>query len=153
MIRYDLKCSQGCEFDAWFKNSAAFDASKAAGQLHCALCGSADVSKAPMAPRVSTSKRSTPVVAEPMDPDHAMAGALTTPKDPELTRKLKDLQDYLDKNSDDVGAKFAEEARKIHYGETDSRQIHGVASLEDARELTEEGVSIAPLPLLPRNGN
>ncbi len=156
MIRYDLKCSKGCAFDAWFKNSAAFDALQAAGQLSCVHCGSTEVEKAPMAPRVSTSKTSAPI-APPEDARPAaaapMAGALSTPENPELARKIKDLQDYLDKNSDDVGAKFADEARKIHYGEADSRQIHGVASLEEAQELTEEGVGISPLPLLPRKGN
>ena len=140
MIRYDLKCARGCAFDAWFKNSAAFDALKAAGQLTCAHCGSTDVEKALMAPRVRDSKRTPDTPPTP----------LSTPSDPELARKLRDLKDYIDRNSDDVGADFPEEARKIHYGETDQRQIHGVATLDEARELTEEGVSVAPLPPLWR---
>lgn len=143
MIRYDLKCARGCAFDAWFKDSAAFDALKAAGQLTCAKCGSPEVEKALMAPRVRDSGR---------EPTPA-AGALSTPQDPELARKLRELRDYIDKNSDDVGAEFPEEARRIHYGESEKRQIHGVASPEEARELTEEGVEIAPLPPLWRRSS
>jgi len=153
MIRYDLKCACGCEFDAWFKDSAAFDALKAAGQVVCASCGSTDVRKALMAPRVATSRKSAKTRSEAPSEGAAAVGALSAPTDPELAKKLKDLQDYLTRNSDDVGSAFPEEARRIHYGEADKRQIHGVASPEEARELTEEGVPIAPLPLSSRRAN
>jgi hypothetical protein len=153
MIRYDLKCARGCEFDAWFKDSAAFDALKAAGQVVCARCGSTEVEKALMAPRVAPSRKSASTRPDKAAEDKAEIGALSAPSDPELAKKLKDLQDYLTRNSDDVGADFPEEARRIHYGEADKRQIHGVASPDEARQLTEEGVPIAPLPLSPRRAN
>jgi len=153
MIRYDLKCARGCEFDAWFKDSAAFDALKAAGKVVCARCGSTEVGKALMAPRVSTARKSTKSRPEIPADDAKPVHALSAPADPELARRLSELQDYLAKNSDDVGTDFPEEARRIHYGETDKRQIHGVATAEEARALTEEGVPVAPLPLPPRRTN
>jgi hypothetical protein len=153
MIRYDLKCARGCEFDAWFKDYAAFDALKAAAQVVCPSCGSTDVEKALMAPRVSTSRKSAKARSEAPAEAKTAVGALSAPTDPELAKKLRDLQDYLTRNSDDVGSDFPEEARRIHYGEADKRQIHGFASAEQAHELTEEGVPIAPLPVPPRRTN
>lgn len=153
MIRYDLKCARGCEFDAWFKDSAAFDALKAADQLVCAHCGGGGVEKALMAPRVSTARKSSESRKDSPDAGETRVGALSTPADPQLARMLRKLQDYLNKNSDNVGADFPEEARRIHYGETDKRQIHGVASPDEAQELTEEGVPITALPLPPRRGH
>jgi len=149
MIRYDLKCARGCEFDAWFKDSAAFDALKASGQLACAHCGSTEVTKALMAPGVATSGAKPPAERERGD-DGQASGVLSGPTDPELARRVADLREYLQRNSHDVGDDFPEEARRIHYGEAESRQIHGVASPEEAQELTEEGVRIAPLPFLTR---
>lgn len=147
MIRYDLKCARGCAFESWFRDSAAFDALKAAGGLVCAHCGSTEVEKALMAPRVSAARKAGEPAAPP---DRPGPGALTSTPDPELARMLSKLREHLARNSQDVGADFPEEARRIHYGETEKRQIHGVASLDEARELTEEGVPVAPLPPFPR---
>ncbi len=153
MIRFDLKCERGCEFDAWFKDNSAFEKVKASGGLGCAHCGSSRVEKALMAPGVSTSRAKSGGSVETPDGAGGQMASLSSPEDPELARRLKHLREYLDKNSNDVGADFPEEARKIHYGEADSRQIHGVATPEEAKELSEEGVAVAPLPPLPRRSD
>ena len=146
MIRYDLECAQGHEFDGWFSNSASFDKQAEAGVVECPVCGSCDVHKALMAPGIPAKSNSK------SDAQPVMQNAAGTPA-AELTEMIRKLRTHVEENSEYVGPRFAEEARKIHYEETEARGIYGEASLEDARELTEEGIDVQPLPLLPEEHN
>jgi len=142
MIRYSLACTDGHEFEAWFGDSAAYDAQKTKGLLICPVCGSAEVEKALMAPSVSTARQKDSVRL-----------AANVPEQQEAVSMLRKLREHLTENADYVGPRFAEEARKIHYNETEKRGIYGEASKEDARALTEEGIEFHPLPMLPEEHN
>ena len=160
MIRYALICQQGHEFESWFQDSAAYDKQAKRGLVSCPHCGSAKVEKAIMAPRLSatTKRRSKAIEAPETAPEAAPAPApapvaMISPQEQEIRAKLKEFRDHLTKNADNVGAKFPEEARKMHYGEIEHRSIYGVASLEEAKELSEEGIEFHPLPSLPDERN
>ena len=160
MIRYALICQQGHEFESWFQDSAAYDKQAKRGLVSCPRCGSAKVEKAIMAPRLSaTAKRRSKAIEAPEPaPDAAPAPApapvaMISPQEQEIRAKLKELRDHLTENADNVGAKFPEEARKMHYGEIEHRSIYGVASPEEAKELSEEGIEFHPLPSLPDERN
>ena len=160
MIRYALICQQGHEFESWFQDSAAYDKQAKRGLVSCPRCGSAKVEKAIMAPRLSATakRRSKAIEAPEAAPDAAPAPApapvaMISPQEQEIRAKLKELRDHLTENADNVGAKFPEEARKMHYGEIEHRSIYGVASPEEAKELSEEGIEFHPLPSLPDERN
>ena len=161
MIRYALACDKGHQFESWFANSAAYDKQAKRSLVACPHCGSTKVEKAIMAPRLSGArKRKAPAEAPMPDaatpaaaPETSAPVAMMTPQEQELRGKLKELRDHLTKNADDVGTKFPEEARKMHYGETEHRSIYGVASADDAKELAEEGIEFHPLPMLPDERN
>jgi hypothetical protein len=162
MIRYALSCERGHTFESWFQNSAAFDKQSKRGLVTCPICNSAKVEKAIMAPRLARADVPTPPPALPSPPPPPAAPqaaparsavAIMSPQERELRQKLKELRDHVTKNANYVGAKFPEEARKIHYGETEHRSIYGEASPEDAKALHEEGIEFHPLPLLPDDQN
>jgi hypothetical protein len=160
MIRYALICQQGHEFESWFQDSATYDKQAKRGLVSCPHCGSAKVEKAIMAPRLSATakRRSKAIEAPETAPEAAPAPApapvaMISPQEQEIRAKLKELRDHLNKNADNVGAKFPEEARKMHYGEIEHRSIYGVASPEEAKELSEEGIEFHPLPSLPDERN
>ena len=142
MIRYALVCDKGHDFDSWFPDSAAYDKQAKRGLVACPHCGSAKVEKAIMAPRLSgAKKRKAP--AEPAAPTatpEKAPVAMLSPQEQEFRAKLKELREHLTKNADHVGPKFPEEARKMHYGETQHRSIYGEASPEEAKALAEEGI-------------
>jgi hypothetical protein len=145
MIVFDLTCHDGHRFEGWFGSSADYDDQRARGLLACPHCGSDAVTKAPMAPAVPAKGNSRQEVLPPEVP-RPMAN---TPMPPEMQKALAALakaQAEALKNSTWVGAKFAEETRKMHYGERDEAPIHGQASLAEAKALIEEGVPVAPLP-------
>ena len=156
MIVYSLACAKGHAFEGWFASIAAFDAQQADGKLLCPVCNSRKVAKAPMAPSLSTAvgtkKRSgIPVpVQTPAAPVTAPQMPAPAPAMPEELRKMRQfmtgLRKYVEQNADYVGRKFPEEARKIHYGDAEERHIYGEASLEEAADLVEEGIDVAPLP-------
>ncbi|MSO66749.1 MAG: DUF1178 family protein [Pseudolabrys sp.] len=149
MIHYALICEQGHEFESWFPNSAGFDKQAKRGLVTCPHCGSAKVEKAIMAPRLSSSKkRKAPETAQ-----EKTTVAMISPQEHEFRAKLKELREHLTKNADNVGPKFPEEARKMHYGETEHRSIYGEASPKDAKDLAEEGIEFHPLPILPDERN
>jgi hypothetical protein len=159
MIKYALVCAKGHEFESWFADSAAYDKQAKRSLVTCPQCGSAKVEKAIMAPRLSSSaKKRGAVPVEMPAPAEAAAPApepvaMISPQEQEFRAKLKELREHLTKNASDVGAKFPEEARKMHYGETEYRSIYGVASPEEAKELAEEGIEFHPLPVLPDERN
>ena len=130
MIKYQLLCDSDHEFEGWFRDSADYDAQIDKGLVECPTCGSAEVRKAIMAPAVARSGREARLAEIKGD----------------MMKAMQRARDYVEKNFDYVGEKFPEEARKIHYGESDERPIYGEATGAEARELVEEGVSIAPLP-------
>jgi hypothetical protein len=157
MIRYALICEKGHDFESWFQDSAAYDKQAKRGLVTCPQCGSPKVEKAIMAPRLSSSTKrkvraEAPPPAAPAAPEKAPV-AMISPQEQEFRTKLKELREHLTKNADDVGQKFPEEARKMHYGETEHRSIYGVASPDDAKDLAEEGIEFHPLPILPDERN
>ena len=163
MIRYALVCDRRHEFEIWFKNSADYDKQAKRGLVSCPSCGSAKVEKALMAPSLGSGSRKTKRAAQPIEAPAAAAGAapaeasgpvaMVSPQEKELRSKLKELRDHLTRNADNVGRKFPEEARKMHYGEIEHRSIYGEASADDAKELHEEGIEFHPLPVLPEERN
>jgi hypothetical protein len=158
MIRYALACDKGHQFESWFADSAAYDKQAKRKLVSCPMCGSAKVDKAIMAPRVSTSKKRAkaaeapaPVAAENTQENSQVA--MISPQEQEFRTKLKELREHMTKNSDNVGTKFPEEARKMHYGETEHRSIYGEATPQDAKEMLEEGIEFHPIPVLPDERN
>jgi hypothetical protein len=133
MILFDLRCRDGHAFEAWFRDSAAYEDQAEAGDLACPVCGSAEVSKALMAPAVN----SRPKI------DSAQAT--------EAMRLWRRVQNHIEKNFDHVGPRFAEEARKIHHGEAEKRSIYGEATRTEAKELRDEGIDVNQIPWLPRH--
>lgn len=145
MIVFDLSCDEGHRFEGWFGSSADYADQHARGLLSCPSCGSADVSKAPMAPAVPAKGNSRQEVLPP-EPKRPMANAPMPPEMKQALAALAKVQAEALKNSTWVGDKFAEETRKMHYGERDEAPIHGQTSLAEAKALIEEGVPVAPLP-------
>ncbi|MCF3972907.1 DUF1178 family protein [Paracoccus salsus] len=140
MIRYALRCKEGHDFDGWFRSSDAFETMRAAGQVACAQCGSNEVVKSLMAPSVPKDAPSR---------SDGKARDLTEPRNP-AEAALEKLRHHVEKNSDYVGVRFADEARAMHEGRSQHRAIHGEARPEEARKLIEDGVPVAPLPFIPR---
>ncbi|MCL9982051.1 MAG: DUF1178 family protein [Erythrobacter sp.] len=145
MIVFDLACHHGHRFEGWFGSSADYADQHARGLLVCPVCGSAEVSKAPMAPAVPAKGNTRQEVLPPEAPKQLA----NTPMPPQVQKVLAALakaQAEALKNSTWVGDKFADETRKMHYGERDEAPIHGQATLAEAKALIEEGVPVAPLP-------
>jgi hypothetical protein len=142
LIRYSLICDNAHGFEGWFSESAEFNRQVESGFLTCPTCGSGAISKTLMAPSVSTARTKEARQQVVMDVVRQEAIA-----------KLKEAVAAIRANAEDVGERFPEEARKIHYGEADARGIVGQASLVDVQELIEEGIEVAPLPVLPDDTN
>ncbi len=132
MIRYALQCDSDHEFEAWFRSSRDHDEQANERAIICPVCGSHDVRKAMMAPNVAKSGKH--------------GGVDTAAEYEKFIRLMTGLRKHVEANADYVGDRFAEEARRIHYGEAEERGIYGEATLDEARELIEEGVEVAPLP-------
>lgn len=160
MIRYALVCERKHNFEIWFTSSADYDKQHKRGLVTCPACDSKKVEKAIMAPAIGRGgrKRSGPIEApapatETPAAPQPEAVAMISPQEQEFRAKLKELRDHLTSNADNVGKKFPEEARKMHYGETEHRSIYGEASPEEAKELHDEGIEFHPLPILPDDRN
>ncbi|MGH6934409.1 MAG: DUF1178 family protein [Dongiaceae bacterium] len=141
MILFDLRCAQDHVFEAWFRDNAAYDAQARAGKVGCPICGSRKVEKAPMAPRIGKAATDKP------------ASMAVSTEMVELRKQLVELRAKVEANCDYVGGKFAEEARRIHYGEADKRGIYGEATDDDARELSDEGIEFARVPWPTRHNS
>jgi hypothetical protein len=167
MILYRLRCSKGHEFDSWFKDSKTYERQEKKSLVGCAVCGDAKVTRAMMAPRLGTkgNKKKAGVPAEVAttpqsapspapSPEQVQAqqqmAALTKKMPKELREALMKVRAEVEKNCEHVGDKFAEEARKIHYGESDKRGIYGETTDEEAEALAEEGIEFGRLPWIPR---
>lgn len=170
MIRYTLKCSDAHTFESWFKSADAFDTQRARDLVSCPICGSTEVSKAIMAPRVSTGRakeaavetaqiEQTPSAPPKATPDAPASEASIPAKAPEtmpaptqeqVEQAIATMRAEVEANSDYVGMEFAAEARKMHEGETPARSIYGEAKIDEAKALIEEGVPLMPLPFTPK---
>ncbi|MGH6861909.1 MAG: DUF1178 family protein [Phyllobacterium sp.] len=137
MIRFSLQCDKEHAFEGWFRSNEDFDAQSAKGLVACPACGSHKVGKALMAPSVTTSKRQEKIAV-------AMS---------EMAREMKEMVRRVRENADYVGTEFAEQARKIHFGEIEARGIYGEATHEDVEALLDDGVDIMPLPVFPEDRN
>ncbi len=141
MISFNLICEHDHAFEAWFRNNADFDEQKKRDLVSCPQCGSTKVEKALMAPAVSTGKKRDQIAL-------AMGE-----KQKQALAQLKELSKKVRENADYVGDKFAEEARKIHFGETEARGIYGEATTDEAKALVDEGAEFLPLPVFPDEQN
>lgn len=178
MILFELKCPSDHRFEAWFRNGAAYEEQAAAHQITCPICGDSSITKAPMAPRIAKglgrkdkaeerpvpAAASLPAASGPAAPVPAVTGegqnrlaSLPAPATDaqrqavaEVMRQIGELRRVVEQNCDYVGERFAEEARRIHYGETDPRGIYGEATAEEVEELRDEGVTFQRIPWLPR---
>ncbi len=164
MIHYNLRCKKGHAFESWFQSSSAYEAQEKRKLVSCPLCGSTDVERAIMAPRIARKKGREAFPAEAMAATAVPTSAaeVIPPRSPtpllmaqerELRAKLKELRDHIVKNADNVGERFPNEARKMHYGDIEHRPIYGEASPDEAKALIEEGVEVMPLPTLPDDRN
>ncbi|MGP1397421.1 MAG: DUF1178 family protein [Inquilinaceae bacterium] len=134
MILYNVKCAEGHEFEGWFRDSGTYDRQAAAGAIECPSCGATKVTKAPMAPRIGRGFEKT----------ESQRAAQTLMDD--AHRKLAELRRHVEETCEPVGDRFAEEARRIHYGEAQSRSIYGEATPTETTDLIEEGVPFVRLP-------
>ena len=162
MIRYTLRCECGHAFESWFQSSSAYDSQIKRKLVTCPACDSVKVDKAIMAPQIVSKKgreNAIPAPAEPAEvtPQAASTQPSSTPllmaQERELRTKLKELRDHIVKNADNVGERFATEARAMHYGDKEHRPIYGEASPDEARALIDEGVEVMPVPTLPDDRN
>jgi hypothetical protein len=159
MIRYNLRCERGHAFESWFQSSSAYESQEKRKLVNCPACGSAKVERAIMAPQIVSKKArldhetSVPAPAASTDITAPASTPLMMAQERELRAKLKELRDHIVKNADNVGERFPNEARKMHYGDIEHRPIYGEASPEEARSLIEEGVEVSPLPILPDDRN
>lgn len=179
MIKYALKCSEDHLFDGWFSSSSAFESQKKMGLVTCPYCGTDEVEKTLMAPSVTGTKMQGQLVetaeteagAPAMAPVPAPAPVSSvgdadiipaTIPEPlvhgddtmrAVVDKMRELRTWVESNAVNVGDKFAEKAREIHYGEEDAHGIFGKATFEEAQELIDEGVDFMPLPALPEDNN
>ena len=158
MIRYNLHCERGHAFESWFQSSQAYETQEKRQLVNCPSCGSAKVERAIMAPQIVSKKSRdraapAPPAAEATTPASPASTPLMMAQERELRAKLKELRDHIVKNADNVGERFPNEARKMHYGDIEHRPIYGEASPEEARSLIEEGVEVSPLPVLPDDRN
>lgn len=137
MIRFSLHCDQEHEFEGWFRSNDDFDTQVAKRLVECPSCGSHKVGKALMAPSVTTSKRQEKISI-------AMS---------QMALEMKEMVKKVRENADYVGTEFAEQARKIHFGEVEARGIYGEATHEDVEALLDDGVDVMPLPVFPEDRN
>ena len=146
MMRFTLHCESGHDFEAWFGGNADFEEQRERDLVECPFCGSKDVVKALMAPSVSTARRKDAR-------GEAARHTLTNAGEAVMREKMAEFARHVRANTTDVGARFPEEARRIHYGEAEARAIRGRAAPEEAKALREEGVEIAPVPVVPEDAN
>jgi hypothetical protein len=161
MIHYNLRCKKGHAFESWFQSSSAYEAQEKRKLVNCPVCGSTRVERAIMAPQIVSKTGRDPKPSDQL-PVPAPSAEVIPPSSPtpllmaqeaELRAKLKELRDHIVKNADNVGEKFPNEARKMHYGDIEHRPIYGEASPDEAKALIDEGVEVMPLPALPEDRN
>lgn len=137
----DLQCQHGHAFEGWFASNDAFDEQRATGLVACPICADTSVTKLLSAPRLNLSGAKAPAAASAS----ASANAVAAPDSPEA-RWMRAVREVMAK-TEDVGERFADEARRMHYGETAERGIRGQATREQTEALLDEGIPVLPLPL------
>jgi hypothetical protein len=161
MIRFSLQCDKDHAFEGWFASNDAFDDQVKSGLLDCPFCGSTKVEKALMAPNVRTARKAAQIEVSPETAEapsksidiSAPEPVILAPEQTEILAKLQELSRKVRASTENVGKDFAEEARKIHFGEVKPRAIYGEATSDDVQSLIEDGVAIAPLAPLPEDRN
>lgn len=166
MIRYQLACAHGHSFEGWFRGSEDFETQAEAGSVTCPACGSTEVAKQLMTPSVATARgkaarpveevpqaETAPSAAETAAPARNQQVSLAQPQMAELAEAMRRIRKHVTENAENVGPRFAEEARAMHYGETEKRGIYGEATAEDTSSLLEDGIEVYPLPILPEDRN
>ncbi len=164
MIRYSLHCDRGHTFESWFQSSSAYESQEKRKLVNCPMCGSAKVERSIMAPQIvskkgrdsqhrDTQSNDLPAPVQPAEVIAPGSTPLLMAQERELRAKLRELRDHIVKNADNVGERFPNEARKMHYGDIEHRPIYGEASPEEARSLIDEGVEVSALPVLPDDRN
>jgi hypothetical protein len=133
MILFTLRCANKHEFEAWFRDGDSFEAQQAAVEISCPVCGDSSVDKAVMAPRLTKSRDAPPSIASIV----------------EMRKALVELRRQIETHCDYVGPRFAEEARRIHYGETDAHGIYGETTESESRALADEGIKFGQIPWIP----
>ena len=149
MIKYALACHEGHEFESWFPSSEAYDEQRRRGFVTCPVCASPKVDKQIMAPRIGRSGQAPAAVTA----SESQPMAVLSDKEREIRAMLRAVREHVMRNAENVGERFPEEARKMHYGEIENRSIYGEASPADARALLEEGIEVHPLPAVPDDRN
>ena len=162
MIKYQLICNQNHEFEGWFQGSAAYDEQVAKRLLRCPLCDSDQVKRALMKPNLASPKRrksatssAADKLVSPQAGHVSIQGRPPTAQDEQVQAfgaalaELRQLRQKIMKDCRDVGKNFAEEARKIHYGEAEGEGIYGQATQEERESLTDEGIEIFDMPWVP----
>lgn len=143
----NLHCASGHAFEGWFASEDDFQSQHARGLVSCPVCGDAGVTKGLSAPRLNLRGSKTEAQAPVAAPDEARQEMVAAPSDPKLQAAwLKAVRELMAK-TEDVGERFAEEARRMHYGESEERNIRGQATTHETRELLEEGISVLPLAI------
>ena len=158
MIHYSLRCERGHTFESWFQSSSAYESQEKRKLVSCPSCGSVKVERGIMAPRIVSKKgRDNTAAAAAEVTSTEVTTTESTPllmaQERELRAKIKELRDHITRNADNVGERFPNEARKMHYGDIEHRPIYGEASPDEARALIDEGVEVSPLPELPDDRN
>ena len=156
MILYQLRCADEHSFEAWFRNSATYDSQVKSGDVECPYCGSTDISKAPMAPSIASSK-SGEKAEETFEAPVSDINEMDEQRAQEVAQQILDavgrIRDYAEENFEDVGEDFADEARKMHHDEAEERGIYGQASDDEAKDLEDEGIDFVRLPGTPRRNS
>ena len=166
MIRYIVRCEAGHEFEGWYRDSKTYETLQAAGAISCPVCGSVEVRRAPMAPALSGTKatqRRGPPPTEPVGDSAADSAEPAAPPAPvsaedakrihvmgKIREAMVEMRRHVESNADYVGPKFADEARKIHYGETQQRSIYGEATDAESDALRDEGIEFGRIPWVPK---
>ncbi len=150
MIVFDLRCRKDHVFEAYFADSATYEAQVKRGEIACPVCGDSKIAKAPMAPNIAVSGKAKGETVPAKAPDRQR----TPPPPAEMAQAiatLRKMRSFIEQNFDHVGKRFPEEARKIHYGDVERRNIYGDATREEAGSLEEEGIEIGEIPWVPRH--
>jgi hypothetical protein len=147
MIKYALACEQAHEFESWFPSSEAFETQRKRGFVTCPYCDSAKVEKQIMAPSIARKDKAA------VSPPESQPVATFSEKEKQIRAMIRAVREHVMQNSENVGKGFAEEARKMHFGETEERSIYGEADSAEVRSLLEEGIDVLPLPIVPDDRN
>ena len=142
MIKYTLECRKKHRFESWFKSADAFEKLLTSGHITCSVCGISEVSKSIMAPNIGA-KSNSRTKSQNLNKEVSLSTPSTVAE-----KAIKEFRQHIEKSSENVGSKFATEARKMHLGEAPERSIYGESTIKEAKDLIDEGISVVPLPFI-----